>query len=123
MDEGTHWNRRILVGEQTRQKSAEDDGELKVVYNRIPLTTVATELKKEGFTKWQRLWYSTDIGALCRLFFPTVGQRQKLKSLHIGVYSYYLWHGKPKSYLHMFRLIDNPMCPCNGGGGLSHLNT
>jgi hypothetical protein len=24
-------------------------------------------------------------------------------------------HGKTKSYLHRFRFIDNPMCPCNGG--------
>jgi hypothetical protein len=22
-------------------------------------------------------------------------------------------HGKTKSYLHRFKLIDNPMCPCN----------
>jgi hypothetical protein len=26
-------------------------------------------------------------------------------------------HGKTKSYLHRFKLIDNPMCPCNGGRG------
>jgi hypothetical protein len=24
-------------------------------------------------------------------------------------------HGKTKSYLHRFKLIDNPMCPCSGG--------
>jgi len=24
-------------------------------------------------------------------------------------------HGKTKSYLHGFKLIDNPMCPCSGG--------
>jgi hypothetical protein len=24
-------------------------------------------------------------------------------------------HGKAKSYLHRFKLIDNPMCPSNGG--------
>ena len=32
------------------KEAAEDDGELKVVYIRIPTTTVATELKKEGLT-------------------------------------------------------------------------
>jgi hypothetical protein len=26
-------------------------------------------------------------------------------------------HGKTKSYLHRFKLIDNPVCPCNGEGG------
>jgi len=24
-------------------------------------------------------------------------------------------HGKTKSYLHRFKLIDNPMCPCDEG--------
>jgi len=24
-------------------------------------------------------------------------------------------HGKTKLYLHRFKLIDNPMCPCNDG--------
>jgi hypothetical protein len=38
-----------------------------IVYDRIPLT-VATELKEEGLTKWQRQWESTDKGALCRSF-------------------------------------------------------
>jgi len=32
-------------------EAAEDDGELKIVYNTIPITTVATKLKKEGLTK------------------------------------------------------------------------
>ena len=48
------------------------NGELNVVYNRLPITTIATELRKEGNTKWQRQWESTDKGALCRSLFPTV---------------------------------------------------
>jgi kelch-like protein 2/3 len=68
-----------IVGNELADKfakeAAEDDGELKVAYNRIPITTVATELKKEGLTKWQRQWESTDKGALCRSFFLTVEHR------------------------------------------------
>jgi len=31
-------------------------------------------------------------------------------------------HGKTKSYLHRFKLIDNPMCPCDEGAqSLEHL--
>ena len=33
------------------KEAAEDDDELNIVYNRIPITTFATELKKEGLTK------------------------------------------------------------------------
>jgi len=79
MGEGTFWNRGKLGGRQTRQKAAEDD-DLNIVYNRIPTTTVATEIKKkgptvateikkEGLTKWQRQWERADKGALCRAFF------------------------------------------------------
>jgi len=33
-------------------KEASEDDELNRVYNRIPIITIATELKKEGITKW-----------------------------------------------------------------------
>jgi hypothetical protein len=53
------------------REAAEDDGKLN---NRVPITKVATELKKEGLTNWQRQRESTYKGALCRSFFPTVEQ-------------------------------------------------
>jgi len=101
-------------------EAAEDNSKLKIVNNRIPITTVATELKKEGLTKWHRQWESTDKGALCRLFFPTVEQRLKLKIPMTSEFTAIVsGHGKTKSYLHRFKLIGNLMCPCNGGGAES----
>ena len=98
------------------KEAAEDDGKLKIVYNRIPITTVATELKKERLTKRQRQWESTDKGALCRSLFPTE-ERLKLKIPMTPEYTAIVsGHWKTKSYLRRFKLIDNPMCPCNGGG-------
>jgi hypothetical protein len=95
-------------------EAAEDDGELKIVYSRIRII-LATELKKEGLTKWQRQWESTNKGALCRSFFPTVEQRLKLKiPMTLEFTAIVSGHGKTKSYLHRFKLIDNPMCPCSG---------
>jgi ribonuclease HI len=41
------------LADQLAKEAAEDDGKLNIVYNRIPITTVATDLKKEGLTKWQ----------------------------------------------------------------------
>jgi hypothetical protein len=103
------------LADKLAKEAAEDDGELKIVHNSIQITTVATELKKEGLTKWQRHWESTDRGALCRSFFPTVEERLKLKipmtPEYTGIVS---GHGKTKAYLHTFKLIDNPMCSCNG---------
>jgi hypothetical protein len=98
------------------KEAAEDDGELSVVYNRIPITTVATNLKKEGLAKWQRQWESTNKGALCRLFFLTVEQRLKLRVPITSEFTAIVsGHGKTKTYRHRFKLIDNPRCPCNEG--------
>ena len=67
-------------------------------------------------TKWQRQWESTEKGAQCRSFFPTVEQRIKLKIPVTPEFTAIVTgHGKTKSYLHRFKLIDNPMCPCNEG--------
>jgi hypothetical protein len=97
------------------REAAEDDGERNIVYNRIPIT-IATELKNEGITKWQRQWESTDKRALCRSFFPTVDHRLKLKIPITSEFTAIVsGHGKTKSYLHRFELIDNPMCPCDEG--------
>jgi len=104
------------LADKLAKEAAEDDGELNIVYNRIPITTTATELKKEGLTKWQRQWESTNKGVLCRSFFPTVEQRLKLKIPITSEFTAIVsGHGKTKSYLHRFKLIDNPMCPCDEG--------
>jgi hypothetical protein len=100
------------LADKLANEADEDDGELKIVYNRIPITTVATELKKEGLKKRQRQWESTDKGTLCRSFFPTVEQRLKLKITMTPEFTAIVsGHGKTKSYLHRFKLIDNPMGP------------
>ena len=104
------------LADKLAKEATEDDDELNVVYNRIPTTTIANELKKEGLAKWQRQWKCTGKGALCRSFFPTVEQRPELKipvtPEFIAIVS---GHGRTKSYLHRFKLIDTPMCPCNEG--------
>ena len=102
------------------KEAAEDVGELKIVYKRLPIKSVDTDLKKEGLTKWQRQWESTDKEALCRSFFQTVEQRQKLKIPMTSEFTAIVsCHGGKKSYLRRFKLIDNPMCPCSGWGAQS----
>jgi hypothetical protein len=104
------------LADKLAKEVAEDDGDLKIVYNRLPITTVATELKKEGLTKWQRQWESTDKGVLCRLFFPTVEQRLKLKMPKTLEFTAIVsGPGKTKSYFHRFKLVENLICPCSRG--------
>jgi len=108
------------LADKLAKKAAEDEGELNIVYNRIPITMIATELKKERLTKWQRHWESTDKGVLRRSFFLTVERRLKLKIPITSEFTTIVsGHGKTKSYLHRFKLIDNPMCPCDDEGAQS----
>ena len=98
------------------KEAAQDEDEQNIVYNRMPTTTAATELKKEGVIKWQRQWERTAKGALCRSFFPTVEQRLKVKLPITPEFTAMVTgHGKTKSYLHRFKLTECPMCPCNEG--------
>jgi hypothetical protein len=62
------------LADHLAKEAAEDEEDLHTVYDRTPLTTVATVLKKEGLTKWQNQWHK---GAICRSFFSTVEHRLK----------------------------------------------
>jgi hypothetical protein len=110
-----HWG---LEGNEMVDKLAKEaalkDGP--ITYNKIPITSVATELKKGGLLKWQRQWEGTTKGALCRSFFPTVEQRLKVKLLISPEFTALVTgHGKTKAYLYRFKLTDSPTCPCNEG--------
>ena len=41
------------LADKLANAAAEDIGELNVVYNRIPIATIGTELKKKEVRKWQ----------------------------------------------------------------------
>jgi hypothetical protein len=86
------------------------------VYDRIPISTVASSVKEEGLKKWKAQWESAVKGAVCRSFFPTVEQTLKLRIPITPEFTAIVsGHGKTKAYLNRFNLTDNPMCPCNEG--------
>jgi hypothetical protein len=104
------------VADKLTKAAAQDAEERNIVYDRIPTTTVATELKMKGLIKWQRQWESTEKGALCRSFFSTVEYRLKMKITITPEFTAIVTgHGKTKSYLHRFQLTETSMCPCNEG--------
>jgi len=104
------------VADTLTKEAAQDDEEWNIVYDRIPISTIATRVKEEGFKKWQTQWERAEKGALCRSFFPAVEQRLKLRiPLTPEFTAMVSGHGKTKNYLHRFKLTDNPVCPCNEG--------
>jgi ribonuclease HI len=56
-------------------EAAGNDGDLSIENNGISISTVSSELKKEGLSEWE----SIANGALRRSFFQTLEQRLKLK--------------------------------------------
>jgi hypothetical protein len=83
---------------------------------RIPTTTVAPEINMQGLKQWQSQWNSTEKAAVCRSFFPGLERSLKMKiSITPEFTAIVTGHGKTKSYLHRFKLADNPTCPCNEG--------
>jgi hypothetical protein len=98
------------------KQAAQDEDKHNIKYNRIPITSAASEIKKEGLLKWLSQWEGTVKGALCRSFFPTVEQRLKIKlPISPEFTALVTGHGKTKAYLYRFKLIDSPTCPCNEG--------
>ena len=55
-------------------------------------------------------------GATCRSFFPNVEQRLRLRiPITAQLTATVSDHGKTRAYLNRFKVIDDPMCPCNEG--------
>jgi len=74
---------------------------------------VITRQKENGLRMWQRQWTKTVKGAVTKPFFPSVRNRLRQKiPLFPEFTTMVTVHGKLRSYLHRFGLIDNAICPC-----------
>jgi hypothetical protein len=96
------------------KEAAQDDEERNIVYDRIPISTIATRIKEEGLNKWQTMGKGRERSRMQTFFSPTVEQRLKIRIPITPEFTAMVsGHGKTKTYLHRFKLTDNPMCPCN----------
>jgi hypothetical protein len=86
-----------------------------VVYGKISRELIITREKENGLHMWQQQWTNAGKGAVDEAFFPSVRNRlrQKIAILREFVTMIMITgHGKLRSYLHRFGLIDNVMCVC-----------
>ena len=67
------------AADKLTKEAAHDEKDQNIVYDRVPATTVATEINKQGLIKWQSQWNGTEKEALCRSFFQVVELRLKMK--------------------------------------------
>jgi ribonuclease HI len=94
-------------------KLAASDDTLDISYSKVPKSAVNSELEESGLLKWQRDWDYSSKGALTKSFFPNIKDRlTKRLNMCLNLSTIVTGHGKLKAYLHRFKIIDNPMCPC-----------
>ena len=81
--------------------------------NRIPKSTIYKELEDETITNWQKEWEESQKAALTKQFFPSISDIIKAK-MHVtpNFTALVTGHGKTRAYLHRFKLLESPTCPC-----------
>jgi len=74
---------------------------------------VTREIEEANVKKWQRNWTQTTKGSITKEYFPNVEERLKMKiNLTQNLAAILTGHGKTKAYLHLFKIIKEPTCPC-----------
>ena len=74
---------------------------------------IRTREKENGLQMWQQQRTNAGKGEVTKAVFPSVRNRLRQKIPIFPEFATVVTgHGKLRSYLHRFGLIDNPMCPC-----------
>jgi hypothetical protein len=74
---------------------------------------VLSELGGISVKKWQREWDQTAKGAITKEYFPVVAERLIMKiNITQNFTTMVPGRGNVRSYLHRFKTIETPICPC-----------
>jgi hypothetical protein len=98
----------------TIPKKAATNADIKESYKKVPKSVVLSELGELSVEKRQREWDQTTKGEITREYFPVVADRLKMKiTITPNFTTMVTWHGNVRSYLHRFKIIETPICPCS----------
>ena len=80
---------------------------------KVSKSVVQSELGEKNVAKWQREWDQTTKGEITREYFPVVVERLKTKiNITQNFTTMVTGHGSVRLYLHRFKIIESPICPC-----------
>ena len=86
-----------------------------ISYNRIPICEIAQQLRENSLKKWQLQWDRTTKAQTTRVFFPNIKDRLDTVTILTPNFTAFVTsRGKTKSYLHCFKILESPDCPCRG---------
>jgi hypothetical protein len=82
-------------------------------YKKIPKNTEIRELNEVSLVKWQKEWDKATKGQTTQDFIPVIQDRLKAKINSTPIFTTMTTgHGNLKSYVHRFKIIELPTCPC-----------
>ena len=97
----------------TLAKEAATKADIKECYKKVPKSVVLSELGEMSVEKWQREWDQTTKGNITKEYFPIVADRLNMKiNITHNFTSMVMGHGNIRSYLHRFKILETPTCPC-----------
>jgi len=105
---GNHGNEIAdnLAKEATKNKE--------IMNNKIPKSQII-QVKQQSIERWQTQWEQTAKRSTTKVF-PNIKRRLKKRlKLTPKFTAIVTANGKTKAYLHRFKIIDSPKCPCETG--------
>jgi hypothetical protein len=97
-------------------KEASGNIAIPISYNRLPRSAIKRDVEEASKEIWQREWEATNKGRTTKEYFPKVAERLQRKiNLTQNFTTLVTGHGNLKSYLHRFKIIEAPDCPCGNG--------
>jgi ribonuclease HI len=91
-------------------------GKSRISYNKIPIREMGQQQRERSLKKWQMLWDTTSKAATRKEFFPNIKTRLSTKITQTPNFTAMVTlHGNIREYLHRFKIIESPDCPCGGG--------
>ena len=57
------------AADKLAKEAAQEEENQNFVFDRIPITSVASEINRKGLEEWQQQWNNTAKGDVCRTFF------------------------------------------------------
>jgi hypothetical protein len=106
-------------GNELADQQAKEAAKNKIIeerYKKIPKCVVTRELTELSVRQWQREWTETTKDAITKAFFPKIEDSLKLRlNVTPNFTTIVTGHGNIKAYLHKYKIIDDPTCPCQKG--------
>jgi ribonuclease HI len=94
-----------------------------ICYNKFPKSETEHQEREKIMEKWQQQWNHTNKELATKEFSPNINDRLKTKINLTPIFmAMTTAHRKTRSYLHRFKIIESPECPCaNGNQPVDHL--